>query len=68
MAARSNVAMRRWGSPAIVTLAAMAALTTLCADAAAKQPRPAPPTEACADNGRTIRFRSKSDSISSIRI
>src|ERR1700681_895465 len=46
--ARSTVAMRRWGSPAIVTLTAMAALTALTADAAAKQARPAPPTEATA--------------------
>ena len=43
--------MRRWGPPAIVTLAAMAVLTALTADAAARQPsavRPAPPTEATA--------------------
>jgi hypothetical protein len=46
--AQSTVAMRRWGSPAIVTLAAMAALTALSGNAAAKQPRPAPPTEATA--------------------
>lgn len=46
--ARSTVAMRRWGSPAIVTLTAMAALTALTADAAARQARPAPPTEATA--------------------
>ena len=32
--ARSTVAMRRWGPPAIVTLAVMAALTALTADAA----------------------------------
>jgi hypothetical protein len=37
--------MRRWVSPAIATFAAMAALT---ADAAARQPRPVPPTEAVA--------------------
>jgi hypothetical protein len=34
--------MRRWGPAAIVTLAVMAALTALTADAAARQPRPAP--------------------------
>jgi hypothetical protein len=43
--AQSTGAMRRWGLPAIVTLAAMAALT---ADAVARQARPAPPTEATA--------------------
>src|SRR5437667_3581763 len=47
-AARSTVAMRRWGSPAIVTLAVMAALTALTADAAAKEARSKPPTEATA--------------------
>src|SRR5712672_3599386 len=54
--ARSTVAMRRWGPPAIVTLAAMAALTALTADAAARQERPAPPTEATAprDAGEPI--------------
>jgi lipoprotein-anchoring transpeptidase ErfK/SrfK len=46
--AQSTVAMRRWGSPAIVTLAAIATLTALTADAAARQARPAPPTEATA--------------------
>jgi hypothetical protein len=45
---QSTVAMRPWGSPAIVMLAAMAALTALTVDAAAKQPRAAPPTEATA--------------------
>jgi hypothetical protein len=40
--------MRLWGPPAIVTLAAMAALTALSPDAAARQPRPAPPREATA--------------------
>jgi chemotaxis protein histidine kinase CheA len=40
--------MRRWGPAAIVTLAAMAALTALPADAATRQPRPAPPKEATA--------------------
>jgi L,D-transpeptidase catalytic domain len=51
--AQSTVAIRRWGPPAIVTLAAIAALT---ADAVAKQARPAPPTEATAprDAGEPI--------------
>src|SRR5881227_4497189 len=51
--ARSTVAMRRWGAPAIVTFAVMAALT---ADATARQARPAPPTEATAprDAGEPI--------------
>jgi hypothetical protein len=48
MTAQSTVAMRRWGAPAIATLAAMAALTALTADAAARQKRPSPPTEATA--------------------
>src|ERR1700726_2346587 len=54
-AAQSTAAMRRWGPPAIVTLAATAALTTLTADAAARQARPAP-TEATAprDAGEPI--------------
>src|SRR5213080_1622345 len=47
-AAQSTVAMRRRGPPAIVTLAAMAALAPLTADAAAGQARPAPTTEATA--------------------
>ena len=42
--AQSTAAMRRW----VVTLAAMAALTALTADAAARQPRPVPPKEATA--------------------
>src|SRR6266853_5784241 len=46
--AQSTVAMRRWGPPAIVMLAAMVVLTALNADAAARQARPAPPTEATA--------------------
>ena len=46
--AQSTVAMRRWRPPAFVTLAAIAALTALSADAAARQTRPAPPTEATA--------------------
>ncbi len=45
---RFTTAQRRWGLPAIVTLAAMAALTALIPDAAARQARPAPPTEATA--------------------
>src|SRR5436190_13605114 len=40
--------MRRWGPPAFVTLTAMAALTAMTADAAAKQERPAPAVEATA--------------------
>src|ERR1700680_2118215 len=66
--AQSTVAMRRWGPPAIVTLGAMAALTALTADAAARParaaaptaaatpPRPAPPTETTAprDEGEPI--------------
>src|SRR4029077_1020882 len=46
--AQSTLAMRRWGPAAIVTLAAMAALTALTADAGAKDPPPAPPKEATA--------------------
>src|SRR6266516_3455850 len=55
-AAQSTAAMRRWGPPAVVTLAVMAALTALAADAAARQTRPAPPTEATAprDAGEPI--------------
>jgi hypothetical protein len=54
--AQSTGAMRRWGPPAIATLAAMAALTALTADAAARQARPAPPAEATAprDAGEPI--------------
>jgi len=50
------MATRRWGSPAIVMLAAMAALTALSADAAPRQARRAPPTEATAlrDAGEPI--------------
>jgi len=53
--ARSTVAIRHWGPPAIVTLAAMAALTTLTASAGAREARPAP-TEATAprDAGEPI--------------
>ena len=46
MTAQPTVATRRWEVPAIVMLAAMAALAPLTADAAAKQARPAPTTEA----------------------
>src|SRR6202048_5019908 len=46
--AQSTVAMRRWGPPAIVTLAAMAALTALTTEAVARQARPAPTTEGTA--------------------
>src|SRR5476649_2705404 len=46
--ARSSAAMRHWGPPAIVTLAAMLVLTALTVDAAARQARPARHTEATA--------------------
>jgi hypothetical protein len=46
--AQCNVAMRRGAAPAIVTLAAMAALTVLTAGAEARQARPAPVKEAAA--------------------
>src|SRR5256885_2084032 len=54
--ARSTVAMRRWGPPAIVTLMAMAAVTALTTEAVARQARPASPTEATAprDAGEPI--------------
>ena len=54
--AQSTGAMRCWGPPGVVTLAAMAALTALTADAAARQARPAPPTDATAprDAGEPI--------------
>jgi hypothetical protein len=42
---QSTGAIRRWGPPAIVTLAAMAALTALSPGAAAKTERPAAPKE-----------------------
>src|SRR5215469_10458044 len=48
MTAQCTVATRRWGVPAIVTVAAMAALAALIVDAAARQARPAPTTEATA--------------------
>src|SRR3989475_7646011 len=55
-AAQSTVAMRRWGPPAIVTLAAMAAVTALTTEAVARQARSKPPTEATAprDAGEPI--------------
>ena len=46
--AQSTVAVRRFGPPAIVTLAAMAALTALTTGAMAKEARPAPTKEATA--------------------
>src|SRR6478672_931341 len=56
--AQSTVAMRRWGPPTVVTLAAMALLAALtaAAAAAARQARPASPTEATAprDAGEPI--------------
>ena len=54
--ARSSVAMRHWAPPAIVALAAIAALTVPTSDAAARQARPSPPTEATAprDAGEPI--------------
>src|SRR5882724_9377462 len=53
---RPTGTMRRSAHPAIVTLGAMAALTALTGDAAARQARPAPPTEAAAprDAGEPI--------------
>jgi len=56
MTAQSTVKMRRLGGGAIVTLAAMAVLAALTADAAAGQARPAPPTVATAprDAGEPI--------------
>ncbi|MDE2601861.1 MAG: L,D-transpeptidase [Bradyrhizobium sp.] len=47
-AEQSSVAMRRWSRFAVVTLAAMAALTAPVADAVARQARPAPSVEAVA--------------------
>ncbi|WP_291863667.1 L,D-transpeptidase [Bradyrhizobium sp.] len=54
--AQSTVTMRRWRRPGMVTLAAIAALAALTADAAARQPRPAPTTVATAprDAGEPI--------------
>jgi hypothetical protein len=53
---QSTLAIRRWGPPAIVTLAAIVALTALGPDATARQPHPAPPKEATAprDAGEPI--------------
>jgi hypothetical protein len=48
MTAQSSVATRRWGGPAIVTLAVMAALALVTAEAAARQAQPARITEATA--------------------
>jgi hypothetical protein len=48
MTAQSTVAVRRFGPSAIVTLAAMAALTALTTGAMAKEARPAPTKEATA--------------------
>ena len=48
MTVRSTAAMRNWGFPAIVTLAAMATLAALSEDAAARQAHLTPPTEATA--------------------
>jgi hypothetical protein len=48
MTAQSTVATRRWRGPVIVTLAAMAVLAAPTADAAARQSRPAPTTDATA--------------------
>src|SRR5215468_11083267 len=48
MTAQCTVATRRWRVPAIVTLAAMATLTALTADAMARQAQPAPTNEATA--------------------
>jgi hypothetical protein len=54
--AQSTKPMRRWGTPAMVTLTALAALTALIADATARQERPAHPTETVAprDAGEPI--------------
>jgi L,D-transpeptidase catalytic domain len=46
--ARSTEALRQWGAPAIVTLAAAAALTALTANAAPRQARPERITQATA--------------------
>src|SRR5256886_2605993 len=54
--AQSTVAVRRWGPSAIGPPATMAALTAVPAGAAAREARPAPPTEATAprDAGEPI--------------
>ncbi|MCA1455446.1 L,D-transpeptidase [Bradyrhizobium sp. BRP22] len=56
MTAQSTVETRRWRRPAIVTLVTMTALAALTVDAAARQARPAPATEATAprDAGEPI--------------
>ncbi|HBR47714.1 MAG TPA: L,D-transpeptidase, partial [Afipia sp.] len=46
--AKSTTAMRRWGPSAVVMFAAMAALLTPTADAAAKPARRAQPAETAA--------------------
>ena len=48
MTMQSIVAMRHWGILAVVTVAAMTAVSTLTADAAATQTQPVPTTEATA--------------------
>ena len=53
--------MRRWGSPAIVTLAVMAALTALTADAVAREARPKPPTYR--NGGGSGAIRSEADAL-----
>ena len=54
--AQPTMALRRWKPSAVVTLAAIAAVTTLTAGAAARQARPAPMVEAVAprDAGEPI--------------
>ena len=52
--AQSTVGMQRWGRPAIVTLAAMASMTVLTADAAAREARPTPMAEAPREAGEPI--------------
>ncbi len=54
--AQSPATVGRWKSPAMVTLAAVVALTALNADAAPRQARPAPPKEEAAprDAGEPI--------------
>src|SRR6516165_1329226 len=56
MKAQSTMATRRWGVPAIVTVAAMATLAALTTRAGAREARPAPATEATAprDAGEPI--------------
>src|ERR1700746_446377 len=52
--AQSMMAMRRFGPPAIVALAATAALMVLTADAGARQARPAPEATAPREAGEPI--------------